>query len=242
LPGGSEGQGYHFVALGSDFAVIGVPYVFTNGIDVDHSTTDIYDSVGVGSYVFDTTLTPGGISDTSWQMGWNPQVDGDFMAVESPGNAEIDVFKRTGGVWTMEADFHDAPLPVTLSDQRVVYPTGGSARVFVRNNNGVWSLQQTITHPYGPTEGFQSFAALDGKRLLLADQEGNRVFLLERQGQNFVAVAELEQAAQSCPQFPGPPPTLTLKGRTAFVTCSSVHTHDPRFEGRVLVYELPPLQ
>src|SRR6185312_7582226 len=73
LPGGYEMGGHNFLALGTDYAAIGVPYVVgPEGFDVDNSTVEIYNSVGAGTYIHDSTLFPAGATDPSWQMGYEP--------------------------------------------------------------------------------------------------------------------------------------------------------------------------
>src|SRR6185295_18271476 len=113
-----------------------------------------------------------------------------------------------------EAALTFAPLdPVYAYDgNRAVVPV--ASQEFVRQN-GTWSEGQTIAHPYDPQAPFDNFAAMDGKRLLLADQAGERVFLFERQGGNYTAVAELAPSPKSCPyigQYRYQRLTLTIKG------------------------------
>jgi hypothetical protein len=113
---------------------------------VDHSTVEIYDSVGAGTYVHNTTLFPAAPADTSWQMGWETQVSGNTVLSSAPGNGELDVFVRNGGVWSQQAT-----LPFSTSDplyafdgNRVVLPlsSGGTASARIGQLTRVQAREQ----------------------------------------------------------------------------------------------------
>jgi hypothetical protein len=91
---------------------------------------------------------------------------------------------------------------------------------------------------------FSTSVALTGKRLVVGDTSGDTTFLYERNGSTWTAVAELPRAkALTCVLDSRDllvAQAVAAHGRFAFAACPSTRTADPRFEGRVLVYELPP--
>jgi hypothetical protein len=251
LPGGGKDIPYGvFMALGENFAAIGNP----RGNN-DFGNVEVYSMVGAGTYLPEATLLAAG-SQEGYFTGYNTIIDGQRLAVASPGNAIFSVFVRESpGIWTEQAqlrrtdtffadgqyDFSNRRIVIGSNAQGENYPA--NPQVFVRNQ-GTWSLEQTLEHPYDPQVHLTNILALDGKRLVVTDWL-DHVFLFEQQAQGWVATAELAGAKPHSCALASPFNwrfTLAISGRWVFGGCGATQTRHPSFDGQVLVYQLPPLQ
>jgi hypothetical protein len=258
LPGGSasifndEGS----VAIGSDFIALGDPSF--NGAE---GALHIYNAVGAGTYVFDTTLQMADAYGGSL-LGINPAIQGNTLIASAPGYETLVVFDRTGGVWSETArlgQLGQTGEPVLhvfgFSGNRVVvtkphrFGDPSNPEVFVRTN-GVWTSEQELVHPDDPQGRLGQVIAMDGRRIvvddaLVGDVSSNKVVVYERDGSTWTATAVLEDARpltciQSDPNN-GTRGATAIGGRWAFWSCPTAPTQNEAFEGKVYVYKLPAL-
>ncbi|HKQ11865.1 MAG TPA: hypothetical protein VJT80_00425 [Steroidobacteraceae bacterium] len=225
------------LALGHDFAAVG-----SFAADNLNGAVFIYDRVGAGTYALETKLAPAAAAPLAF-TGATVIVDGARLLAYSGGvgNNIISSFVRTGGVWFEEPSLRLPDGGVLgpdfgFSGKRAVVAElvpPGPARVFVRDHDGIWSVEQTLTNPVDPQTNLGPGAAMDGRRLLITDTGRKAVYVFERSNANWVATAQLVLPA-ACE----PLPTIALSGRLAVVTCRDVDTGDPVWHGQVLVYEL----
>ncbi len=250
LPGsGGENSFAAYVAVGDDYLAIGEPTFddFKGGIA-------IYDSVGAGSYTYNTTLQAAGAFE-GYLTGTDTKIAGNTVAALTPGIGSLSVFVRTNGVWSEQALLTRTDAlqlqSFALDNNRLVLAADGheegqanNPQVFVRHN-GSWSLEQELVHPTDPQAHLDSSVALDGKRLVVGDTTNDTAFLYERNGSAWTAVAELPRIKTlSCllDSDGSGRQSLSASAGVAFAACPSVSTPDPRFDGRVLVYKLPAIQ
>jgi hypothetical protein len=229
------------LAVGHNFAAVGS---FT--ADNFNGAVFIYDRVGAGTYVFETKLAPAAAAPLAF-TGATVIVDGNRLLAFSGGvgNNIISSFVRTGGVWFEEPSLRLPDGGVLSPDfgfsgKRAVVPElvpPGPARVFVRDHDGIWSVEQALTNPVEPQANLGPKAAMDGRRLLITDTSREAVYVFERHEANWVATAQLV-----LPSACEPLPTIALSGRLAVVACQDVDTGDPVWHGQVLVYELAALR
>jgi hypothetical protein len=247
LPGANSPNsfGTSYATLGEDFVAIGDPHFdnFNGGVA-------IYDAVGAGTYTYNTTLETAGASE-GWLTGFFPQADGNTVAAFTPGIGAVTVFVRNGGVWSQQAlltrtDGLQLRL-YSLDNNRIVLASDGhfegqanNPQVFVRQN-GSWTFEQELVHPYDPQAHLGASIALTGKRLVVGDTATDTTFLYERNGSTWSATTELPRAKALTCVIDSPDllvtQVLAARGRVAFAACPSTPTADPRFEGRVLMYQ-----
>jgi hypothetical protein len=251
LPGsnGPNSFGTAFAAIGEDYVAIGRP-----DFDGAKGGIAIYDAVGAGTYTYNTTLETQGASE-GYLTGSFTQIDGGTVAAFTPGIGAVTVFVRNGGVWSQQALLTRTDGQVlglfSLDNNRLVMAASGRAfdqatnpQIFVRRN-GSWTFEQELVHPYDPQAHLDSSVALTGKRLVVGDTSSDTTFLYERNGSAWSAIAELPRAKALTCRLDSPNVSLSqvlaARGRLALAACASTPTGDPRFEGRVLVYQLPDL-
>jgi len=250
LPGSNGPNSFQaYAALGDNYLAIGEP-----GLNDAQGGVAIYDAVGAGIYTYDTTLVTAGAGE-GYLTGLWTEIDGETVAAFTPGIGSITVWVRNGGVWSQQAllartDGLQLSL-FSLDNNRLAMSTdthfegqANNPQVFVRQA-GSWSFEQELVHPYDPMAHLDFSVALSGKRLVVGDRSGDTTFLYERNGSAWSAVAELPKSkALTCaldsPQINGAQ-VIAARGRLALVACASTATADPRFEGRVQVYQLPGL-
>lgn len=228
------------LAVGHNFAAVGA---FT--ADNLNGAVFIYDRVGAGTYVFDTKLAPAAAAPLAF-TGATVIVDGNrFLAYSGGvGNNIISSFVRTGGVWFEEPSLRLPDGGVLSPDfgfsgKRAVVPEvvpPGPARVFIRDHDGIWSVEQVLTNPVEPQSNLGPKAAMDGRRLLITDTSRKAVYLFERHKANWIATAQLVLPT-ACESLP----TIALSGRLAVVACQDVDIGNPVWHGQVLVYDLVAL-
>jgi len=225
------------LALGRDFAAIG-----SYATDNLKGAVFIYDKVGPGTYVFGTKLAPAAAAPLTF-TGITVFVDGNrFLAFSGgAGNNFISSFVRSGGVWLEEPSLRLPDGGVLgpdfgYSGRRAVvseFVPSGPPRVFVRDHDGIWSVEQALTDPVNAQTNVGQRAAMDGRRLLITDTSRKTVVVFERHQAKWVATAELGLPS-SCEVIPA----IALSGRLAVVACQDMTPADPIWKGRVLVYEL----
>ena len=229
------------LAVGHNFAAVG------NFIaDNLNGAVFIYDRVDAGTYVLETKLAPAAAAPLAF-TGATVIVDGNRLLAFSGGvgNNIISSFVRTGGVWFEEPSLRLPDGGVLSPDfgfsgKRAVVPEvvpPGPARVFIRDHDGIWSVEQALTNPVEPQANLGPKAAMDGRRLLITDTSRKAVYVFERHKGNWVAAAQL-----ALPAACEPVPTIALSGRLAVVACQDVDIGDPVWHGQVLVYELTALK
>ena len=211
------------LAVGHDFAAVGS---FT--ADNFNGAVFIYDRVGAGTYVFETKLAPAAAAPLAF-TGATVIVDGNRLLAFSGGvgNNIISSFVRTGGVWFEEPSLRLPDGGVLSPDfgfsgKRAVVPSVvplGPARVFIRDHDGIWSVEQALTNPVELQANLGPKAAMDGRRLLITDTSRKAVYVFERHEANWVATAQLV-----LPTACEPLPTIALSGRLAVVACQDVDT------------------
>ena len=229
------------LAVGHNFAAVG-SFIADNF----NGAVFVYDRVGAGTYVFDTKLAPAAAAPLAF-TGATVIVDGNRLLAYSGGvgNNIISSFVRTGGVWFEEPSLRLPDGGVLSPDfgfsgKRAVVPAvlpPGPARVFVRDHDGIWSVEQALTNPVEPQANLGPKAAMDGRRLLITDTSRKAVYVFERHKANWVATAQLVLPT-ACESLP----TVALSGRLAVVACLDVDIADPVWHGQVLVYELAALR
>jgi len=84
---------------------------------------------------------------------------------------------------------------------------------------------------------------MDGRRLIVGDRDSESAFLFELRDGSWHATAELKGARDSaCGSAPDAVAYFELAGSLALAACPNRPTGHPLFDGRVLIYELPPLR
>jgi hypothetical protein len=225
------------LALGHDFAAVG-----SYETDDLAGAVFIYDKAGAERYVFGTKLAPATATRLDF-TGATVVVDRNSLLTWS--GRTISSFVREGAVWLEEPSLR-LPSGGVLSpdfgysgNRAVVsgFIGGGEpARVFIRDHDGIWSVEQTLTNPVDPQTNLGPKAAIDGRRLLITDTSRGAVYVFERHKAIWVATAEL-----ALPSSCEPLPTVALSRRLAVVACQNLDTGDPIWQGRVLIYELSVL-
>ena len=238
LPGVPASSRVQRLALGPDYLAIGDP-----GVNDSAGVVHIYDEVTTGQYAFATDLSVAG-SSQGFLFGFQVLADGDTVLTSGAGVQRVGAFARANGVWTEQAVLiPDQPLFdwfFAYSGNRAVLATTGNPQQFVRRN-GSWLKQDFLIHPTDPQRPLFSPIAMDGRRLLVGEAGSEDALLFELRDGEWTATAVLRNANDaSCPRiaFSGP---IKIAGRLALAACGNVPAPDPNFEGRVLVYELPPL-
>lgn len=196
----------------------------------------IYNEAGPGTYVFNTDLTSAAASP-GWLIGYHVVVDGDTVMAAAPGNRVAAAFARAAGVWSEQGVLTPNGIFMWLfglSGNRAVLM--GDAEEFVRRN-GVWQKGATLVHPSDPRRRVGSPMAIDGRRLLLSEQGSENALLFELQNGTWRATGVVRNANDAACGG-----TISLVGTLALAACSRIPTPDYDLDGRVLVYELPPLQ
>lgn len=215
-------------SIGPDYIAIG-----DWSIDDARGAVLIYNKSGTGTYVFDSLLTAADVGP-GYSLGFNPIADRDTVLAAAPGGALVNVFVRTGGLWSEQARLAPNDFFATFAfsgDRAFLY----GPREFIRLD-GTWTAGSVLIHPLDPANGlFAATTAMDGTRLIAAESVGDSVFLWELRNGTWQATAELKQARALC----GFEFTLSLAGTVALVACPGVPTRHPVFDGLVRVFELP---
>jgi hypothetical protein len=239
LPGTSFVSRANRLALGPNYLAIG-DIEANNFAGVVH----IYNQVSPGHYAFDSDLSAAG-SDQGFLLGYHVIADGDTVLAASPGNAMVSAFARSSGVWSEQArlipdDFMFAWF-FAVSGNRAFLAPAGNPQQFVRRD-GTWLKRDVLNHPSDPQRHLMNPIAMDGRRLIVGEEGSEDALLFELHDGNWTATAVLRNANdQSCPRIVDSGP-ISLVGRLALAACPTVPTPHHVFDGRVLVYELPPLQ
>ena len=242
LPGTQPRGGANPVALGRDYLAIGE--IEAGGFA---GAVHIYNEIGPEPCprlrLVDGCLGPG------WLTGYEVIAVGEAVLSGAPGTGTV--FTRFGGVWSEEAQLPGSPYAPTFgfSGNRVFNLAGGAAselpnkpQGFVRHD-GMWLFHQELTHPLNPSAQLDLAIAMDGRRLIVGDRDSESAFLFDLRDGRWQATAELKRAKDSaCVSQFGFVATFELEGSLAIGACADRPTPDPIFDGRVLIYELPPLR
>lgn len=214
-------------SIGPDYIAIG-----DWSIDDGRGAVLIYNESGAGTYVFDSLLTAANVGP-GHSLGFNPIADRDTVLAAAPGSALVNVFVRTDGLWSEQAQLEDNSVFASFAfsgDRAFLF----GPREFIRHD-GTWTAGDVLIHPQDPDNGLLHPTVMDGTRLIAAESDGESAFLWELRDGIWQATAELKQAKARC----GFGFTLSIGGTVALVACPSVPTAHPVFDGLVRVYELP---
>ncbi len=234
------------MALGPDYAAISD----TSANDVAGAVF-VYDKVGAGTYSFATELTPAGATE-GWLSGYHIASEGNTLLSSAPGESIVAVFVKSGGVWSEQARLshpgglgtdprfgYSADRALLTSISRSI-DSPNNAAVF-RRQNGSWSVEQTLVHPADPDRGLRNPAALKDD-ILVVREDGMageaHLFAYERVGGTWTAKAQLSEPVCGDENLTITS-EVTIADRTVFVTCPTVATPRPGFDGRVFVYQVP---
>lgn len=240
LPGPGAINRANHVALGGDYLALGD--IGANGFA---GAVHIYDEAGPGTYVFNTDLSAAG-SVPGWLVGYHLIADGDTVLAAAPGNELVAGFARAGGVWSEQGQLNPDGINFfwffgVSGNRAVLTPLGGNPEEFVRRD-GTWQKRGLLIHPSDPQRQLRNPIAVGGRRLLVGEQGSENALLFELQDGTWRATGALRNANDAaCPALTDSG-TISLVGTLALAACPRVPRPDHDFEGRVLVYELPPLQ
>jgi hypothetical protein len=242
LPGTGPRSRANPLALGRDYLAIGELEAggFTGAVH-------IYNETGPGTYVFDSDLLAAG-SSPGFLTGYHVIAHGDFVLSSAPAIGTV--FARFGGVWSEEAQLPSSPYTWLsgFSGNHWFNISGGveggpnKPQGFVRRD-GMWLFDQELTHPLNPNGQLDLAIAMDGRRLIVGDRDSESGFLFELRDGSWHATAELKQARDSaCASGAHTVAYFELAGSLALSACPDRPTGHPLFDGRVLIFELPPLR
>jgi hypothetical protein len=238
LPGVESNHRANRLALGADYLAVGD--ILAND---SAGVLRIYDEVSIGQYSFATDLSMTG-SGQGYLVGYHVLADGDTVLAASAGGQVVGAFARSGGVWAEQAVLiPDQALSLwffAFSGSRAFLTTQQNPQEFVRRD-GTWLKRGMLNHPSDLQRSLMNPIAMDGRRVIVGEEGSEDAMLFELRDGEWTATAVLRNANdQSCPRTIDSG-SITLVGRLALAACDSVPTPDHDFEGRVLVYELPPL-
>ncbi len=234
------------VALGPDYAAIA-----DAGANEVAGAVFAYDKVGAGTYSFATELVPAGATE-GWLSGYSITNEGNTLLSSAPGSYVVAAFVKSGGVWSEEAQlthpggFGTDPRASYSADRALLTSMTRSIDspnnpVVFRRQNGSWSIEQALVHPDDPDHGLRTPTALKDN-LLVAREDGiageAHLFVYELIGGTWTATAQLSKPV-CADEFSNITSEVTIAGRTVFVTCPTVVTPHPAFDGRVFVYNIP---
>lgn len=239
LPGPSTLNRANRVALGRDYLAVGDIYAnkFAGAVH-------IYNEAGLGTYVFNTDLSAAG-SGLGSLLGYHLIVDGDTVLAAAPGDAQVSAFARSGGTWSEQGQLNTVRGNFAwffgVSGNRAFVAPVGDPEEFVRRD-GMWLRRGVLTHPSDPQRHLLNPVAMDGRRLIVGEQDSENALLFELRDGTWRATGVLRNSNDAAcpPVFESG--TISLVGTLALAACPGVPTSDHEFDGQVLVYELPPLQ
>lgn len=239
LPGTGSVSRARRLALGPNYLAIGE-------IDANDfaGVIHIYNEVATGQYAFETDLSVTG-SGQGFLLGYHVVADGSTLLAAAPGGATVAAFERSGGVWAenglLTPDAFMFAWFFAMSGNRAFLAPASNPQQFVQRD-GTWLKRGLLNHPTDPQRHLMNPVALDGRRLIAGEEGSEDALLFELRDGNWTATAVLRNANdQSCPRIVDSG-VITLVGRLALAACTFVPTPDHEFDGRVLVYELPPLE
>ncbi len=240
LPGPAVTERANRVALGRDYLAVGD--IDANGFA---GAVHIYNETAPGTYVFNTDLTAAD-ANPGWLVGYHVIVDGDSVLAAAPGNELVAAFARAQGVWSEQGLLNPDGTSFfwffgVSGNRAVLAPLGGNPEEFVRRD-GAWQKRALLLHPSDPQRQLRNPIAMDGRRLLIGEQGNENALLFELHDGTWRASGVLRNANDAaCPAITDSGP-ISLVGTLALAACPRIPRPDHDFDGRVLVYELPPLQ
>jgi hypothetical protein len=226
------------LALGANYLAVGDPVA-----NDSTGVVRIYDEVSIGQYALATELSMTG-SGQGYLVGYHVLADGDTVLAASVGGQVVGAFARSGGIWAEQGvlipDQTMSDWFFGFSGNRAFLATRENPQQFVRRD-GTWFKRGMLNHPSDPQRSLMNPIAMDGRRLIVGEEGSEDALLFELRDGEWTATAVLRNANdQSCPR-PSDSGPIRLVGSLALAACTGVPTPDHDFDGRVLVYELPPL-
>jgi hypothetical protein len=168
------------------------------------------------------------------------------LLAAAPGNELVAAFARAQGVWSEQGLLNPDGTNFfwffgVSGNRAVLAPLGGNPEEFVRRD-GAWQKRALLLHPSDPQRQLRNPTAMDGRRLLIGEQGSENALLFELHDGTWRATGVLRNANDAaCTAITDSGP-ISLVGTLALAACPRIPRPDHDFDGRVLVYELPPLQ
>jgi hypothetical protein len=234
---------FNMVALGPDYLAIGD----TAENDVV-GALHVYSQTGAGTYVLDSTLTPGNPNATQgWLFGASPIVSGDTLTARALGGGTVNVFVRAGGLWTEQAELSQHIFgQYGFSGDRAFISFDNTSepgpREYVRTG-GTWTTGVQLIHPDADKAFTNAAIAMDGRRVVVTESSstglGDDAIAFELGNAGWTATARLRRAnLREC--YFGPfGVSLAMVRRLVVAGCPNAPSGHTAFEGNVKVYELP---